>query len=104
MLVMGIKEYTLCGEHWVFYVSAESLNSNPKTNITLHDNKPQFVKTWEKKIKANKHDIYSHYVSKGLGCKIQNWIHVEKKILIHVFECLNFLENYIKRESCKRWS
>ena len=35
--VMGIKEGT-CGEHWVLYVSDESLNSTCKTNITLYVN------------------------------------------------------------------
>ena len=33
-IVMGIKEGT-CDEHWVLHVSDESLNSTPKTNITL---------------------------------------------------------------------
>ena len=32
---MGIKEGT-CDEHWVLYISDESLNSTPKTNITLY--------------------------------------------------------------------
>ena len=32
--VMGIKEGT-SDEHWVLYVSDESLNSTPETNITL---------------------------------------------------------------------
>jgi len=36
--VMGIKECTGCNEHWVLYVSDESLNSTPETNITLHIN------------------------------------------------------------------
>ena len=31
------KEGT-CDEHWVLYVSDESLNSTPKTNITLYVN------------------------------------------------------------------
>ena len=30
--VMGIKEGT-CDEHWVLYVSDESLNSNSETNM-----------------------------------------------------------------------
>ena len=34
---MGIKEGT-CDEHWVLYVSDESLNSTPETNITLYVN------------------------------------------------------------------
>ena len=33
---MGIKEGTCCDEHRVLYGSAESLNSTPETNITLH--------------------------------------------------------------------
>ena len=32
--VMCIKEST-CDEHWLLYVSTESLNSTPETNITL---------------------------------------------------------------------
>ena len=33
--VTGIKEDT-CDEYWVLYVSDESLNSTPETNIDLH--------------------------------------------------------------------
>ena len=36
--VMGIKEGPCCDEPWIFYVSAESLNSTPKNNITLYVN------------------------------------------------------------------
>ena len=32
---MVIKERTYYDEHWVLYVSDESLNSTPETNITL---------------------------------------------------------------------
>ena len=32
--VMGIKEDT-CDEHWVIYVSDESRNSKPETNIAV---------------------------------------------------------------------
>ena len=35
--VTGIKEGT-CDDHWVFYVSDESLNSIPETNIALYVN------------------------------------------------------------------
>ena len=35
---MGIKEGICCDEHRVLYVSVESLNSTPETNITLHVN------------------------------------------------------------------
>ena len=35
--VMGIKEGT-CDEHWVLYVSNESLNSTPEPNIALYVN------------------------------------------------------------------
>ena len=35
--MMGIEEDT-SNEHWMFYVSDESLNSIPETNITLHVN------------------------------------------------------------------
>ena len=34
---MGIKEGT-CGEHWILYVSDESLNSTSETIITLDVN------------------------------------------------------------------
>ena len=33
---MAIKEGTSCDEHWVLYVSDESLNSTLETNITLY--------------------------------------------------------------------
>ena len=36
--VMGIKEDTCWGEHWVFYVSDESPDSIPEIIITLHVN------------------------------------------------------------------
>ena len=36
--VMGIKEGTCWDEHWVFYISDESLNSTPETIITLYVN------------------------------------------------------------------
>lgn len=35
--VMGIKKGT-CDEHWMLYVSDESLNSTPETNIALYVN------------------------------------------------------------------
>ena len=35
---MGIKEGTCWDEHWVLYVSDESLNSTPETNTTLYFN------------------------------------------------------------------
>ena len=35
---MGIKEDTCCDEHWVLYVSDQSLNSTPESNITLLTN------------------------------------------------------------------
>ena len=34
---MDIKKDT-CEEHWVLYISDESLNSTPETNITLYAN------------------------------------------------------------------
>ena len=34
--VMSIKEGTRYDEHWVLYVSDESLNPTPETNITLY--------------------------------------------------------------------
>jgi len=33
---MRIKEGTYCDEHWVLYVTDESLDSTPETNITLY--------------------------------------------------------------------
>ena len=35
---MGTKEGTCCDEHWVLFVSDESLNSIPETNIALYVN------------------------------------------------------------------
>ena len=36
--VMGIKEGTYWGEHWVLSVSGESLNTTPEIIITLYVN------------------------------------------------------------------
>ena len=36
--VMHIKDDTCLDEHWVLYVSDESLGSTPETNTTLHVN------------------------------------------------------------------
>ena len=36
--VMGIKEGTYYDEHWVLYVSDESLSSTPETTATLYVN------------------------------------------------------------------
>ena len=36
--VMGTKEGTCQDEHWVLYVSDESLGSTPETNTTLYVN------------------------------------------------------------------
>ena len=53
-LVVGIKEGPCCIEHWVLYVSDESLNSNPETNITLYVNQLEFSKNLgEKTCKPN---------------------------------------------------
>ena len=35
---MGTKEDTCCEEHWILYVSDESLNSTPETDIALYVN------------------------------------------------------------------
>lgn len=35
--VIGIEEGT-CDEHWVLYVSDESLNPTPEISIALYDN------------------------------------------------------------------
>ena len=40
--VMGTKEGT-CDEHWILYVSDESLNSTHKTIITLYVNLDLFI-------------------------------------------------------------
>ena len=36
--VLGIKEDPYCDEHWVLYVSEESLNSIPEANFTVYVN------------------------------------------------------------------
>ena len=36
--MMDTEEGTYCVEHWVLYVSDESLNSIPETNIILYVN------------------------------------------------------------------
>ena len=42
---MGTKQGTCWGEHWVLYVSDESLNSNPETNMTLSVANQNLIKT-----------------------------------------------------------
>ena len=39
-----IKENTCCDEHWVLYISDESVNSTPELNIPLHVNYLEFLK------------------------------------------------------------
>ena len=48
---MDIKEDTCWDEHWVLYVSDESLNSVPAMIITLYVNQLgfKFLKIYEKK-------------------------------------------------------
>ena len=48
---MDIKEGTFWDEHWVSYVSDESLASAPETNIALYVNQLEFKWKFEKKIK-----------------------------------------------------
>ena len=57
--VMGIKEGTCCDEHWMLYISDESLNSNPETNTTLYVNQLEFknLKQMNKKQKQRKYAI-----------------------------------------------
>ena len=63
---MGIKEDTCWDEYWVLYVSDESLNSIPKTNITLYVNWNLNKNLNKKKtriyiyIKARHHEISGH--------------------------------------------
>ena len=40
--LMGTKENTCCDEHWVLYVSDESMNYIPETNIALYVNYLKF--------------------------------------------------------------
>ena len=54
MWVMGIKEGTCYDEYWVLYVSDESLNSAPETNIILYVNELECKqKSGEKKPKIS---------------------------------------------------
>ena len=47
--VMDIKEGTFGDEHWVSYVSDESLASTPETNTALYVNQLEFKWKFEKK-------------------------------------------------------
>ena len=47
--VMGTKEGTCYHEHWVLYVSDESLNSTPETQIALYVNYKNLDKNWKRK-------------------------------------------------------
>ena len=49
--LMGTKEGICCDEHWMLYVSDETLNSIPETNITLYVNWLEFNKKFEDKKK-----------------------------------------------------
>lgn len=40
--VMDNKAGTCCDGHWVFYVTGESLNSTPETNVILYGNQMDF--------------------------------------------------------------
>ena len=40
--MMGIEEDTRWDEHWVSYISDESLGSTPETNTTLYVNYLEF--------------------------------------------------------------
>jgi len=42
--VMGIKEGTCCGEHWVLYTTNESFNTTSKINDVLCVGLVNFVK------------------------------------------------------------
>ena len=44
---MGIEEGSY-DEHWVLYISDESLNSTPETNIALYGNWLEFKENIEK--------------------------------------------------------
>ena len=46
---MSIKEGTCWGEHWVLYVSAESLGSTPETSTTFNLNLNKETKLLERK-------------------------------------------------------
>ena len=46
---MGIKKGTCWDEHWVFYVSDESLGSTPETNTTMYVNYLEFKLKIKKK-------------------------------------------------------
>ena len=51
--MIGIKEGTCYDEHWALYVSDESLNSTPETNITLYINELEFKSILKKSISFN---------------------------------------------------
>ena len=63
--MMDIKEGT-CDEHWVLYVSDESLNSPPETNITLYVHENQ-NKIKIKKLSAEQ--FAAICITKGTGEK-----------------------------------
>ena len=41
---MDLKEGACYDKHWVLYISDESLNSTPETNISLYVNQLEFKK------------------------------------------------------------
>ena len=52
--VMGIKESTWCDEQWLLYISCQSLNSTPETNIALYINLRKKAGKKKKKKKKKK--------------------------------------------------
>ena len=46
--MMGIQEGSCCEERWMLYISDNSLNAIPETNITLHINRLEFKQEPEK--------------------------------------------------------
>ena len=52
--VMVLMEDT-CEEHWVLYVSEESLNSTPEINIVLYVNQLEFKKKLTKQSFVKRH-------------------------------------------------
>ena len=62
----GIKEGICCDEHRVLYVSHESLNSTPETNIILYINKLEFNK------QLGKNKMKDRVGWRGRGIEIEN--------------------------------
>ena len=92
--LMAIKEGTCYNEHWVLYISNESLNSTPETDIASYANSLECTYFFEKKKK-----IYYLNLKRTLHriiykCRERNLQHTHT-YLIYIFKNVNVNTPYM---------